>query len=181
MPSGSCLCGAIKYSFEGEPSMTVNLTTHHPLSTQCRPNTNYPLDLLTDHPLLTLQALCHCLTCRKLTSTTAAMTALVPSSQFSTTCSPNTTPSYKTYTTTHEAGLPLTYTFCSNCSTVCWKTAEAGWPGHHIVFTGTLDGKGEFDAIKPGAELWVKHRVGWLKALGGEGEVMQFEGFPPSN
>jgi hypothetical protein len=132
-----------------------------------------------------LKALCHCLTCRKITSSTSAITALIPQAQFDATTS---SPHYRTYTTVHEAGIPLTVSFCANCSSACWKTAEGGWPGVVIVFAGTLDGdgqKGGVGDINPDAELWVKHRVPWLKGLGSEdvnGDdkrgVTQFQGFP---
>ncbi|ETN46932.1 uncharacterized protein HMPREF1541_01121 [Cyphellophora europaea CBS 101466] len=142
MPSGSCFCGALRYSFEGDPSY---------------------------------KAYCHCLTCRKITGSNAAMTALVPDANFST--SSESSPQYKTYTVTHETGIPLTYSFCANCATVCWKTAGAGWPDHHIIFAGTLDGEGTLEKLKPDAEFWIKYRVPWVKDLGDTG-VMQCQGFP---
>lgn len=47
-----------------------------------------------------------------------------------------------------------------------------------IVQAGTLDG-GEggmgLDDVKPVAELWVGHRVGWLEEMKGLG---QLKGFP---
>jgi hypothetical protein len=103
------------------------------------------------------------------------MTYLVPDAQFST---PSTeTAQYRTYTTTHEVGIPLTYSFCGNCATTCWKTAASGWPGHHIIFAGTLDDEGVLEAEKPDAELWIKYRVPWVDGLDKAG-VVQCQGFP---
>jgi hypothetical protein len=155
MPSGSCLCGAITYSYSGDPAS---------------------------------KALCHCLTCRKLTSSTSAMTILLPTPQFSVPESTTSSEHYRTYTAVHETGVELTAHFCANCSSVCWKTSEQGWPGFVVVFAGTLHeadhGKGGVAEVSPDAELWIKHRVPWLRSLGGdEGNgaktVHQFEGFPP--
>ena len=103
------------------------------------------------------------------------MTLLVPDTQFST--SSTNAPQYRTYTVKHETGVPLTYSFCTDCSTVCWKTAETDWPGHHIVFAGTLDDEGALEAVKPDAEFWIKYRVPWVKGLEDTG-VVQCQGFP---
>lgn len=103
------------------------------------------------------------------------MTALVPDSNFST--SSTSAPQYRTFTAKHEAGIELTYSFCADCATICWKTAETGWPGHHIIFTGTLNDPGVTEALKPDAEFWIKYRVPWLKDLGDAG-VLQCQGFP---
>lgn len=103
------------------------------------------------------------------------MTALVADAQFKS--ASTTAPSYKTKTVVHESGVPLTYSFCGDCSSVLWKTAESGWPGHHIIFAGTLDDEGVLENMKPDAELWNKYRVPWMKGMGEDG-VMQCQGFP---
>jgi hypothetical protein len=112
------------------------------------------------------------------TGTTAASLALIPKSDFHSTANINSVPSFRQNTITHEAGMQLTYVFCGNCGTTCWKTASAGWPDHIIVFTGTLD-DASFEELKPDAEFWVKYRAPWLESLEGKG-VAQVQGFPES-
>ena len=121
------------------------------------------------------KVLCHCLTCRKVTTSTYATLLLVPSSAFE---SPSTaTPEYKTFTVQHETGLELVYSFCKNCGTICWKTGPK--LPHHIIFVGTLEDQDALEKAKPNAEIWVKHRVSWVKSMEDIG-VVQFDGFPPS-
>ncbi|KPI42915.1 uncharacterized protein AB675_2079 [Cyphellophora attinorum] len=170
MPTGSCICGAIKYSFDVQPSAKV--------STHTTPEHSHPQDTLRviTHTPLNHQCLCHCLSCRRITGTTAASVALIPKADFQTTASAESVPSFRQNTITHEAGMQITYVFCSDCGTTCWKTANAGWPDQIIVFTGTLD-DASFEQFKPDAEFWVKYRAPWLESLEGKG-VAQVQGFP---
>lgn len=137
MPSGSCICGALTYSF------------------------NVPV----------MKALCHCLTCRKVTGSTYLTSIMVKDDDFTTNAS--TCASHKTFDTKHEVGMPITFHFCSDCGTKCWKTA-GGWPGAKIIFAGTLDGETDLEDAKPDAELWTKYRVGWAPKTAAQ----EFAGFP---
>ena len=95
-------------------------------------------------------------------------TVIVPSSEFTSTGTPNTFEAH------HEVGMPITFNFCGTCGVYCWKTG-AGWPGSKIVFAGTLDGEHDLEDAKPDAELWTKYRVKWAAPHGGQ-ELQAFPG-----
>ncbi|RAQ73517.1 hypothetical protein AFCA_008002 [Aspergillus flavus] len=137
MPTGSCLCQAVKYEYDVEP-----------LS----------------------KAVCHCLTCRKLSSGSSA-NLLIPESHFRITSG-----SPKTYSMTHESGMNLTTRFCENCGSLLYKTGDReGFEGAVIVLAGTLDNTEDFEKAKPEAEFFVKHRVGWWPGLGFATQLKEFE------
>jgi hypothetical protein len=75
----------------------------------------------------------------------------------------------------HEAGFPMTITFCADCGSALSKEADAeGFRGMVIVFVGCLDGDKVLEGIRPQAEMWTKYRVGWEGSLEG---VRQCVGF----
>ncbi|KIV80400.1 hypothetical protein PV11_07901 [Exophiala sideris] len=155
MPSGSCLCGDISYSFSGEPLM---------------------------------KAICHCLTCRKVTGTAYTTAFLLPDPD-AVSESPAATPApkptdFKLQSKTdtplkqsvamHEVGLEMTFHGCSKCPSTLFKKANGPFLGVLILFGGCLDGGGFEELGEPQAELWVKYRLPWIKELEG---VKQCQGF----
>lgn len=71
----------------------------------------------------------------------------------------------------------MTVTFCGDCGSALHKEADReGLRGCVIVFAGCLDlPEGVLEEkIRPGAEMWTKHRVGWRGEVEGCG---QFGGF----
>lgn len=95
---------------------------------------------------------------------------LVPKENFHVTAG-----SPKQYDATHESGMALSIHFCDTCGTPLYKTADReSFLGKVIVQAGTLDDASMLDHAKPGMELYVKHRVGWLSELG---EVQQNQEF----
>ncbi|KAF7591894.1 hypothetical protein BBP40_000941 [Aspergillus hancockii] len=101
MPSGSCLCQAVKYEYKGDPLA---------------------------------KAVCHCLTCRKLSSGSST-NVLIPQDHFHITSGEP-----KTFSMTHESGMHLTTHFCGNCGNLLYKTADREeFKGAVIVLAGTLD------------------------------------------
>lgn len=75
----------------------------------------------------------------------------------------------------HEAGFPMTITFCAECGSGMSKEADAeAFKGMVIVFAGCLDGEGVLEGVRPQAEMWTKYRVGWRGELEG---VRQCVGF----
>ncbi|KAE8358396.1 Mss4-like protein, partial [Aspergillus caelatus] len=136
MPTGSCLCGKVKYAYDAEPLK---------------------------------KAVCHCLTCRKLSSGSST-NILIPGSHFRLTSG-----SPQTYSMTHESGMNLTTHFCENCGVFLYKTADSEeFKGGIIVLAGTLDDAEEFEKAKPEAEFFIKHRAGWWPGLGFATQLQEF-------
>lgn len=81
--------------------------------------------------------------------------------------------STKQFTQTHESGLKLTIYFCSNCGVTIYKTHEK-FPGMVVVLAGTLDDADGLANSKPEAELYSKHRVGWLPNLSWTEQKVEF-------
>ena len=76
----------------------------------------------------------------------------------------------------HEAGFPMTITFCADCGSALSKEADAeAFRGMVIVFVGCLDGAEGLEVIKPEAEMWTKYRVGWMRGLEGARQCVGFE------
>ncbi|KAE8350465.1 DUF636 domain protein [Aspergillus coremiiformis] len=127
MPTGSCLCQAVKYDYSGDP-----------LS----------------------KAVCHCLTCRKLSSGSSA-NLLIPTTHFRITSG-----APKSYTSTHESGMKLTTHFCPTCGILLYKEADRKeFQSAVIVLAGTLDRAEDFEKAKPEAEFYVKDRASWWPGL----------------
>jgi hypothetical protein len=68
----------------------------------------------------------------------------------------------------------ITITFCPECGTTIFKEADAeAFEGVVVVQTGTVDG-GRVDEMGPKAELWVKHRMGWMPEVAGTVQKQEF-------
>lgn len=75
----------------------------------------------------------------------------------------------------HEAGFPMTITFCAECGSALSKEADAeGFRGVVIVFAGCLDGEEVLEGLRPQAEIWTKYRVGWTGTLEGTKQCVGF-------
>ncbi|KAB8228004.1 Mss4-like protein [Aspergillus alliaceus] len=115
------------------------------------------------------KAVCHCLTCHKLSSGSSA-NLLIPNTNFRVTSG-----FPKTYSMTHESGMKLTTHFCENCGSLLYKVGDREeFKGAVIVLAGTLDDEEEFEKAKPEAEFFVKHRVGWWPELGDAMQLGEF-------
>ena len=76
----------------------------------------------------------------------------------------------------HEAGFPMTITFCAECGSALSKEADAkAFEGMVIVFAGCLDGPEVLEGVRPQAEMWTKYRVGWRGSLEGTRQCVGFE------
>jgi len=117
---------------------------------------------------LSLQALCHCLTCRKVSGSAFTTNLLVPRDNFKITQG-----TLKDVNTTHENGMKITLHMCGECGTAVYKEGDSDdLKGFAIVQAGTLDDG--LDNAGPGAELWVTHRANWLPGLEGVGQMQGF-------
>lgn len=85
-------------------------------------------------------------------------------------------PLKKVTVTHHEAGFPMTVTFCADCGSALSKEADAdAFKGMVIVFAGCLDGPEALQEITPEAEMWTKYRAGWRGSLEGTRQFVGFE------
>ncbi|KAH9220788.1 Mss4-like protein [Leptodontidium sp. 2 PMI_412] len=122
-----------------------------------------------------MQALCHCLPCRKVSGSAYTTNLLVPSTLFTFLSGSS---KLKSFSTLHPSGMTLTIHFCEKCGTKIYKEGSADdFKGLFIVQAGTLDG-GEggmgLGDVEVGAELWVKDRVAWVPARGGPAQMQEF-------
>ena len=116
------------------------------------------------------KALCHCLTCRRLSGSTYTTNILVPEKAYKVTVG-----SPKTYSTKQDSGMMLTYSFCATCGCTISKIGDAeDFKGIVIVQAGSLDDDAVFKATDPQAELWVSRRVPWLSAMEGRAQMAEF-------
>ncbi|KIW44609.1 uncharacterized protein PV06_03065 [Exophiala oligosperma] len=136
------------------------------------------------------QALCHCLTCRKLSGGGYTTCFLIPDPDSSPEAASNFKLQSKTNTplhessTVHEIGVKIKFFGCAKCPSMIYKTAPEGFPGVIIMFAGSLDGeeggdlraKGGAESLgSPQSELWVKYRLPWLKEVDGAKQCQQFD------
>jgi hypothetical protein len=118
------------------------------------------------------QAICHCLTCRKLTGSTYSTNIVVPEDMFKIISDSQPKSSF---TDLHESGLKITPQTCAECGSAVAKTGTGPFEGTVIVQCGTLDDKNGLTVLaKPDAELWVKHRVPWLAPIEGTQQCQEF-------
>jgi hypothetical protein len=115
------------------------------------------------------QAVCHCLSCRKLSSG-SSVNLLVPQDHFHLVKG-----AAKEHHETHESGMHLTLHFCGNCGCLLYKTADRKeFEDGVILLAGTLDDPQALDDAKPEAEFFVNERPSWWPALD---DAKQLQGF----
>jgi hypothetical protein len=161
MPSGSCWCGALKYEYEGEPALKVCIIP---------PIRSTPLRNPIQLTYPSHQALCHCLTCRKVSGSTNTLNFAVPDAAFHVTAGHP-----KKFAKEHESGMTLTIYFCDTCGSTIYKEGSAdAFKGVKLVQSGTLEDKEEVNKGGFQAELYVSERAGWMGALDGVGQMQHF-------
>ncbi|KAJ5819755.1 hypothetical protein N7474_005346 [Penicillium riverlandense] len=106
-------------------------------------------------------AMCHCLSCKKISGGTHTVNLLIPEDKVHVTVG-----SPKQCTQIHESGMKLTVNFCGNCGGAIYKTADREtFAGLAIVQMGTIDEPDILKQVRPGMELYTKYRVPWLSSL----------------
>jgi hypothetical protein len=81
----------------------------------------------------------------------------------------------KTYSTTQDSGMTLTYSFCENCGCVISKGADGeAFHGVTLILAGSLDDESGVEDAEPGVEFYVSKRASWLPALAGKGQMQEF-------
>lgn len=154
--TGSCLCGAIKYSFTGAPVSRVLILSLLFLSRQTVSS------LTSIHRTDIHQILCHCLDCRKISGSHYADNALLASSQLTLVAG-----APKTYTVEPKEEGPnsnITSHFCGDCGTTLWRSGE-GFEGYVSVRLGTLDDPEWVGKMKPDGHYFEERKVDWLPEL----------------
>ena len=115
------------------------------------------------------QALCHCISCRKISGSSNTITYTVPEQAFRLTKG-----NPRSFSKDHEYGMVLTVFFCPECGTTLWKEATADQlKGLKLVQAGTLTESSSLDESVD-AELYTSTRVSWALPLGGVEQRAQF-------
>ena len=139
------------------------------------------------------KVVCHCLLCRKLTGS-AFLTgytlndpkqaspngsenpaATKPSTMGDFAWESKSSSPLKVSTGLQESGVTMTFHGCTKCPSTLFKTCKEGFPGLLILLAGSVDG--EYVSPKygtPEAELFVPHRLPWIKAIEGAKQCQAF-------
>ncbi|KAH8424536.1 GFA family protein [Aspergillus melleus] len=121
----------------------------------------------TDSPAL--KALCHCISCRKISGGSNTINYAVPEQAFRLTKG-----NPRSFSKDHEYGMVLTVFFCPEFGTTPWKEATAEQlQGLKLVQAGTLTEPSSLDESGD-AEFYTSTRVSWTLPLGGVEQRAQF-------
>ena len=143
MPSGSCTCGAVQISFEGDPIGQVCQSC--PLESFGRADR-------------TIQGLCHCWSCRKLSGSAYTVNSIVPAANL------KVTGKLKSYSRVAESGKTITNYFCDTCCDTIY--GEGGFGDAKVVRMGIMDGDG-LEGAKPAIEVYSERRLTWVEPVDG--------------
>ncbi|KAF2020951.1 hypothetical protein BU24DRAFT_404011 [Aaosphaeria arxii CBS 175.79] len=108
-----------------------------------------------------VQALCHCLDCRKIGGGTYSVNAIYAESGLKVT---KGTP--KTFSVKADSGNVIDNHFCGDCGSTLWR-GGASFPGLVVLKVGTLDDADAINNYKAGAELFTRSRAPWIHAVEG--------------
>jgi hypothetical protein len=120
-----------------------------------------------DHTVI--QALCHCITCRKVSGSSNTVNFAIPDGNF---ILQKGTPTK--FAKEHESGMTLTIYFCPQCGSTIYKEGSADmFKGLKLVQAGTLH---DNTLLSSGiaAELYVSERANWLVNVNGAAEMATF-------
>lgn len=164
------MCGAIKIKSNGP---ILNKVNTKPSSTT---HSFAYMQLHTDQQYLPRQALCHCLDCRKITSSTYSTNIVVPNDNGSGFSVTQGTP--REFRKAGDSGNVVTRFFCGDCGSSLWSQS-ATYGETRVIKAGILDvvmeeEEGD-DKTKPLMEIYVRSRVAWREAVEG---AVQHEGHP---
>lgn len=97
---------------------------------------------------------CHCKDCQKMTGAPMATVAGVPAEEFTL---ERGTP--KTYTTTGDSGGQVHRSFCAECGSTLFSTADA-MPGIYFVDAGSLD---DASWLNPTMHIYTRSAQPWMQ------------------
>ncbi|KAK3670737.1 hypothetical protein LTR78_009429 [Recurvomyces mirabilis] len=111
--------------------------------------------------------MCHCLNCRKTTSSAFSINAVVPATAFHL---EKGTP--KSFQSPGDPATTATLNFCGDCGSALW-VASPKIPELRILKAGILDGDDALDleVMKPSMEAFTKRRAPWLCAVNGAAQL----------
>ena len=118
-----------------------------------------------------LQALCHCLDCRKITGSTYSTNIIVPGEGFTVLSGNPKTIAKKGDNTGNE----ITSHFCPNCGSTLWRDGASFGDGK-VIKVGIMDDANALDDAKPGIELYAPHRPSWVSAVSGADQKKNMPG-----
>jgi len=170
MPSGSCICGDISYTFSGEPLSKVLC---HCLLCRKLTGSSFLTGFTLSDPEQSSPA-----------STNGHSEITAPKTTFE--WQSKSDSSLKVSTGLQESGLTMTFYGCSKCPSTLYKTCKEGFPGIMILLAGSLDGKNDDDGKQgkgdvlaetfktPQVEFWVQYRVPWVQEVEGAVQCQTF-------
>lgn len=75
----------------------------------------------------------------------------------------------KQFKKTADSGKNIVSNFCPNCGSTLWREGDA-FPGMKVIKAGVLDDANALENAKPGVELFVAERPGWVQGIPGADE-----------
>lgn len=109
-----------------------------------------------------MEALCHCLDCRKITGSTYSTNIIAAGNGFSVT---KGTP--KESAKKAESGATIKTFWCGDCGSTLWRETPTYGEDNKIIKVGTLDSQAALEDAKPVLELFVRNRPSWVAAVPG--------------
>lgn len=120
--------------------------------------------------LISSQALCHCLDCRKITGSTYSTNIIVPGDGFEVTSG-----SPKTIAKKADSGKTITSHFCGDCGSTLWRDGET-FGDAKVIKVGIMDDLDAVTKAKPAVELYVPERVEWVSGVSGADQLKAMPG-----
>jgi len=109
-----------------------------------------------------VQALCHCIDCRKISGGAYSINIVVPEDNFKLVSGQP-----KPISKQADTGKKITSHFCGDCGSTLFRDGES-FPGMKIIKAGVLDDPSALDKVaKPQVELFSESRVPWIAKVGG--------------
>jgi hypothetical protein len=108
-----------------------------------------------------LQALCHCLDCRKISGSAYSTNLVVPGDGFALLAG-----SPKQISKTADSGGSITSHFCGDCGSTLWRDGDTFGPSK-VIKAGVLDDYDALEKAAPGVELYAPHRPSWVQPVSG--------------
>jgi hypothetical protein len=118
-----------------------------------------------------LQALCHCLDCRKISGSTYSTNIIVPGEGFELTKGNPKTITKKGDNTSND----ITSHYCPDCGSTLWRDG-ATFGDAKVVKVGVMDDFNSLEDAKPALELYAGHRPSWVNKIGGADQKKDMPG-----
>jgi hypothetical protein len=117
-----------------------------------------------------IQALCHCADCKKISGGAYSVNAVVPGEGFSVTKGEP-----KKISKTADSGKTITSNFCGDCGSTLFREGET-FGTSKVVKLGVMDDPSEVENGKPGVELYAPERPSWVSPISGADQLKAMPG-----